>query len=112
MPDPLGVLERAGTLLDRGPDEREGGWILREAGYAGARIGPLTVVMDGARLELRINDTVVDVYDTRGWHLTGDVGFFVENFVFELFLFFEGDVEHFHFLVEFFPIFFLLLFLL
>ena len=41
-----------------------------------------------------------------------NLGFFMENFVFELFLFFEGDVEHFHFLVEFFPIFFLLLFLL
>ena len=44
--------------------------------------------------------------------LPEDLGFLVENFVFELLLFFGGDVEHFHFFVEFFPIFFLLLFLL
>ena len=44
--------------------------------------------------------------------LPEDFSLFMENFIFELFLFFEGDVEHFHFLVEFFPIFFLLLFLL
>ena len=40
----------------------------------------LEIVMDGSQLDLFINDTNVGEYNTRGWHPTGDLGFYVETF--------------------------------